>query len=101
MTFADPTALGPWTAHRPGLRSVGRCVRSWVEDRLERVVLIALVLVVGWVICLLATTEDRLSATTGDACVAMAVPDARAFAGVLGDHRAVRESFARERCGGS
>ncbi len=73
-------------------------LRDWFQDPLERVMLIAVVLVSGWLLLVLATQEDADLGHARDACVMAVVEDARAFAAVLGDDRPVPYALARRSC---
>ncbi len=70
------------------------------ERRLERVLLLAVVLVASCTTWLLATAQDASGDTAPliSTCVSQAVDGAQAFAGVLGDHRPVDGGFADRWC---
>lgn len=99
MTYPDTVAVdrrspATWDAVlRPAAR-----LWDWCEDPLERVMLIAVLVVSAGLLLVLATQEDADVLSARDECVLTAVADVRAFAAVLGDDRPVPYAFARRSC---
>jgi hypothetical protein len=60
--------------------------------------IVVIVLLGGVLLWMLASSRDATGLTAQDACIMTAVDDARAFAAVLGDDRAVPVSFAVRAC---
>jgi hypothetical protein len=93
---ADGLSLPTWGARqvtRPSLR-----LSDWVVDPLERVMLVAVVLLGAVLLWMLATEQEPTGTTARDACVMTVLDEARAFAGVMGDDRSIPASFALGAC---
>ena len=95
-TFADDRWAANWDTavlREPRLR-----LSYWVEDPLERAMVLVIVALAAYLAFALTTAEDPGAMTARDACVVSAVDDARAFARVLGDDRPVPYRFAERSC---
>ena len=104
MTQPDVLAPAGWTVPTwsAGLRRLPRAtgwLTDWVQDPLERAVIVASAVLSVVLVGVLGTAEDATGATTDDSCVMAAVYDARAFAAVLGDYRPIEVAFAEDSCG--
>ena len=95
-TFADDRWAATWdpaVLREPRLR-----LSYWVEDPLERAMVLVIAVLAAYLAFALATAEDPRAMTAQDTCVLTAVDDARAFARVLGDDRPVPYGFAERSC---
>lgn len=101
MTFPDAFADDRWTVPTwVADRGAGWSWRlsDWVEDPLERAMLVAIAVLGAVLLWMLAFAQDASGMSAHDACVLTAVDEARAFAGVMGDERVVPMSFAVRSC---
>ena len=95
--YADRWTLPAWGVQRDSGGSPW--LSDWVVDPLERVMLVAVVLLSAVLLWVVASERAASGTTPSDTCVLTAVDDARAFARVMGDHRYVPASFAVRSCG--